>query len=192
MSTAIFLIGLGIVWRLAIAYQLFETLGIGTPYNLVPIGAIALYAGARVPRRWAFAVPLAVLVLSDLLIDPFHGYPFYFTSRLTTYALFTAIVGLGLLARNRTNPFKLAALSLTTSVTFFLVSNFAVWLGREGFAFPMTWEGLLSTYAVALPFLQNSVIGDLVGTAVLFYLLDGVLSRSTSSDVSTEASVATK
>lgn len=170
MSTALLLIGLGIAWRFAIAFHAFEALGLGTPYNLVPIGAIALYAGARLPRRWAFAVPLAVLVLSDLVIDLGHGYPFFFASRLTTYALFTGIVALGLLARGGTNPLLLGGLSVTASTLFFLASNLAVWAGGEGYGHPMTWPGLVATYIDGLPFYRNSLLADLLGTAILFGL----------------------
>jgi hypothetical protein len=94
MSTALTLIALGIAWRLAIAFQGFEALGLGTPYNFVPIGALALYAGARLPRRMAFLIPLAVLALSDVAIDVRHGYEFFWASRLTAYAVFTGIVAL--------------------------------------------------------------------------------------------------
>ena len=33
------------------------------------MGAMALYAGARLPRRWAWLVPVAAMVLSDLVLD---------------------------------------------------------------------------------------------------------------------------
>ena len=36
--------------------------------NLVPIGALALFAGAKLPKHWAFAVPLVALFLSDLAV----------------------------------------------------------------------------------------------------------------------------
>lgn len=181
MSTALVLIGFGIAWRLVIAFHAFEALGLGTPYNFVPIGAIALYAGARLPRRWAFAIPLAVLALSDLVIDLGHGYPFFFASRLTTYALFTAIVAMGLLARRGVDPLRLGGLSVAASTLFFLASNFAVWAGGEGYGYPMTWAGLVATYIDGLPFYRNSLVADLVGTSVLFGL-DAVLRRSTAPD----------
>src|SRR5690606_26556153 len=104
MPIPFLLITLGITWRLAIAFQAFEAPGLGTPYNFVPVAAIALYAGARMPRRVAFLIPLAVLVLSDLVIDLRHGYAFYPASRLTTYAVYTGIVALGWLARKGANP----------------------------------------------------------------------------------------
>lgn len=176
MPTALILITLGICWRLAIAFQVFEALGFGTPYNFVPLGAIALYAGARLPRRVAFLIPLAVLVLSDLVIDPSHGYAFYSASRLTTYAVYTGIVALGLMARKGANPVMLGGLSVAGSTVFFLASNFAVWVGGEGYGHPMSWGGLVATFADGLPFFRNSLLADLLGTGLLFGL-DALLQR---------------
>ena len=65
---------------------------------LASLAAVALYAGARLPRQWAALVPLAVRLLSDLYIDPNHAYRFDYASRLTTYAYFglLAVVGGGM------------------------------------------------------------------------------------------------
>src|SRR5262245_50630143 len=81
-------------------------LGAGTrlvphPPNFVPMGAISLYAGARLPRRWAFAVPLGAMLLSDIVLDWGHGRPFFTTWRVASYIAFTLLVGLGWLARDR-------------------------------------------------------------------------------------------
>src|SRR5207245_10694679 len=38
------------------------------PPNFAPIGALALFGGAALPGVWAFAVPLAALVLSDAVL----------------------------------------------------------------------------------------------------------------------------
>ena len=48
MTTAVLLVFLGALSRL-----------IPHPPNFVAMGALALYAGARLPRRWAIEVPLA-------------------------------------------------------------------------------------------------------------------------------------
>jgi hypothetical protein len=138
------------------------------PDNMVPIAAIALYAAARLPARWAAVVTLAILVLSDVVIDLGHGYPFYFTSRLTTYGIFTALVGLGCLVPKTARMPARVGMAVVASTIFFLASNFAVWIGGEGYGYPMTAGGLLSTYVAGLPFYRNGLIADVVGTVALF------------------------
>ncbi len=173
MPTALGLVALGVAWRLVIAFQVLPV-----PYNGVPLAAIALFAAARVPRRWALAVPLAILVLSDLVIDLTHGYPFFFASRLTIYATFLAIGAAGMLVPRKAGmPVRL--LAATGGATFFfLVSNFAVWVGGEGFGYPMTVSGLMSCYAAGLPFYKHNLLADLVATLGLFSA-EGLLERST-------------
>src|SRR5262245_39019420 len=80
-ALAALLIVLGVLCRLGPVLSQYAYLG-------VPMAAVALYAGARLPRRWGVAVPLAVLLLSDLYIDPNHAYRFDYASRLTTYVFF--------------------------------------------------------------------------------------------------------
>jgi hypothetical protein len=166
MPTALLLVVAGVLSRL-----------VPHPVNFVPLGAIALYAAARLPRQWALAIPLAVLVLSDAVIDMGHGYPFYFSSRLTTYALFLVIVALGWLVPKTAGMGTRLAAAAGAATLFFVVSNFAVWAGGEGFGFPRTLGGLLSTYTVGLPFYRNGLMADLAGTVVLFGL-DALLSRA--------------
>jgi hypothetical protein len=119
-------------------------------------------------------VPLAILGLSDLVIDLGHGYPYNPFSRGVTYAIFAGIALLGTyvprfdgwVARIATR----FSMSLVASTLFFLLSNFAVWAEGSGLGFPRTIEGLFACYAVALPFYGNMLAADLIGTATLFGL----------------------
>ena len=44
------------------------------PPNFTPIGAMALFSGAYLGRRWlAFAAPLGALLLSDLVLGFYSG-----------------------------------------------------------------------------------------------------------------------
>jgi hypothetical protein len=184
MSTAFALVALGVAWRLVIAFQVLPV-----PYNGVPLAAIALFAAARVPRKWALAVPVAILVLSDLVIDLYHGYPFYFASRLTVYGTFLAIAAAGLLVPRKAGiPTRLLA-AAGGATFFFLVSNFAVWLGGEGFGYPMTLGGLMTCYAAGLPFYKQNLLADLVGTVALFGA-SGLAERSGEVEPAAEATAA--
>lgn len=165
MTTAFLLVLAGVLSRL-----------LPHPPNAVALGAIALYAGARLPRRWALTIPLAILIASDYALDYAHGYPFYFASRLTTYAVFTLVALGGSFAPREAGPMARGGYAVAASTAFFLVSNLAVWFEGTGYDFPRTFAGLMSTYAVAIPFYQNSLIADLLGTGLLFGL-DALLGR---------------
>jgi hypothetical protein len=55
---------------------------------------------------------------------------------------------------------------LPCSLLFFVLSNFAVWAFSGMYA--LDWQGLTACYVAALPFLQNTIAGDMFWTAVLF------------------------
>ncbi|MDB5353422.1 MAG: hypothetical protein JWN86_4669 [Planctomycetota bacterium] len=170
MLTAILLTVLGTLARLA-----------PHPPNAVAMGALALYAGARLPRRWAFLVPMAAMAASDVWIDWGSGRSVLAIDRITGYATFALIVASGRWLRSTTSPMARMGMSVAASTAFFLTSNFVVWASPQvGHpTFPATMDGLLQCYAFALPFFRKTLVADLIGTAVLFGL-DGLAYRVTS------------
>jgi hypothetical protein len=56
--------------------------------------------------------------------------------------------------------------ALAGSISFFLVSNFAVWTAWE--MYPKTFAGLMTCYAAGLPYFRRAIEGDLFFTAVMF------------------------
>lgn len=137
--------------------------------NFTAIAAVALFAGAHFRSKLlAFVIPLLAMLLSDLLlimnennqIKGFHN------TMIPVYAAFALSVGIGLLISNKRKPHYIAAGSVSASVLFFLITNFAVWM--TGMMYPMDLSGLLMCYASAVPFFQNTLAGDLFFTALLF------------------------
>jgi hypothetical protein len=165
MFQALFLIALGAMSRLIPHFWLHDA------WNLVPIGAIGLFAGSRFPKRMAWAIPVFAMILSDIVMDQKYGNYFDSPTRWLTYGTFGLIALLGIFAKGpKAGVFRLAGLSLTGSILFFLASNFGVWAWPQGTDYPMTFTGLLQCYTAGLPFFKNTVLADLVGTAVLFGL----------------------
>jgi hypothetical protein len=167
MLKAIALIAVTVVYRL-----------VPHPWNLVPMGAVSLYAGAKLPLRWAWIVPISSLMLSDMLMDLGLGGSFFAVNRAAEYHIYSRIAVYGAFAlttligplanRAKIGPALLPVLSLAASGLLFLTSNFAVW--AEGQLYPMNLSGLVACYVAAVPFFDKTLIADLVGTAVLFSL----------------------
>jgi hypothetical protein len=135
------------------------------PFAFTPVGAALLFFGARMPRKQAW-IPVALLAASDVYLTiGWYGYPLT-ADHLLTWAWYAVIVLLGGLLSGNVRPARLAGASLVTSVSFFLVSNFAVWVVWN--MYPKTAAGLMMSYAAAVPFFRNTVISDLLFTAVLF------------------------
>ena len=154
MSTARLLVVLAVILA-AVASRLAPH-----PPNFTPIAAMALFAGAYVPSGWqAFVVPLAAMLLSDLLVGWHPLAP-------VVYASFALIVCIGFWLRPRKTGPRVAVAAVAGSVAFFLITNFAVW--AFGSFYPKSLEGLFTAYVAGLPFFRNTLLGDVFYVAVLF------------------------
>lgn len=172
-ALAALLIVLGVLCRLGPVLSHYAYIG-------VPMAALALYAGTRLPRLSAVLVPLAVLLLSDLYIDPNHAYRFDYASRLTTYAFFALFAFGATYAPRRAGIPAWLVLAGLGETAFWLVSNFAVWAETGGFGRDHNLAGLMQTYADAVPFYRGALEVSLIATVVLFgteALLERVLGR---------------
>ena len=130
------------------------------PPNFTPIGAMALFSGAYLGRKaLAFAAPLGALLLSDLVLGFYHG-------QATVYFSVALIVMLGMVALSRVSPLRVAGAAIVSSVLFFVITNFGMWM-FSGF-YPRTMAGLEACYVAAIPFFQNTVAGDLFYATLLF------------------------
>jgi len=129
--------------------------------NFTPIAASALFAGAVLGRPLAFAVPLAAMLLSDCVLG------FYDWRVMTAvYTTLTLPAAMGLLAGGFRLPIVLLPLAIASSLIFFMTTNFAVWMFSGIYARDIA--GLVKCYVAALPFFQNTLMGDVFWVAVLF------------------------
>lgn len=138
------------------------------PMNVAPVAALALIGGMYFGRRYALWLPLAILAISDLLLNAQSNYPLFYWPRVIDYVAFAAIGLLGMWLRSRSTGWKLSG-AAATPVFFFLLSNFGVWLFGLNLAnefYPKTLAGLSACYAAGLPFLRGTLIGDYAFMAV--------------------------
>jgi len=130
------------------------------PPNFAPIAAIALFGGALFSSRAiAFLMPFVVMLVSDAIIG-FHSH------MPVVYGLFLITVLIGFALRDRVKMGTVIGASLVSSTLFFVGSNLAVWYGSAFYT--QDWAGLMACYTMAIPFFQNTVLGDLFYTGALF------------------------
>lgn len=129
------------------------------PPNFAPIGGLALFSGSHFKKKIALLIPLAAMLISDVFLG-FHNTMIY------VYASFFLAVLIGRLIKN--NRWRsLALASLTSSVLFFLITNFGVWLSYS--MYPKTLAGLFQSYLMGLPFFRNTILSDFFYTFSFFY-----------------------
>jgi len=129
------------------------------PPNFAPIGGLALFSGSHFKKKIALLIPLAAMLISDVFLG-FHNTMIY------VYASFFLAVLIGRLIKNNRWQ-SLALASLTSSVLFFLITNFGVWLSYS--MYPKTLAGLFQSYLMGLPFFRNTILSDFFYTFSFFY-----------------------
>lgn len=135
------------------------------PLAFTPVGAALLFFGARGPRRQVW-VPLALLAASDVVLTTLvYRYPFSW-DHFVTWVWYGAMLWLGSTLKENVGPVRILGTALTGSVSFFLISNFAVWAAWD--MYPRTFAGLMTCYAAGVPFFRRAVAGDMLFTAVMF------------------------
>jgi hypothetical protein len=138
------------------------------PPNFAPVGAMSIFAGARLPGWQAYLVPLALMAITDPILAAFYGVHAFGTGQLFTYSSFLISVWLGRRLRRTENFVRIAALTLVSSAQFFLITNFGSWLADHHY--PRTPAGLMACFAAGVPFFRWTLLSDLAYTAVLFGL----------------------
>ncbi|NQV53906.1 MAG: hypothetical protein HQ500_12025 [Flavobacteriales bacterium] len=148
------------------------------PMNFAPLGAMALFGSAYLSRNGIglFATMMAWFI-SDLVLNNFvyaaSGFTLFTQGSFFIYGSIVLIYFLGKgLLKEVTMPRMLAG-SLGASVIFFVLSNLGVWLSGQGY--PLTMGGLVACYTMAIPFFQNTLIGDLFYALVLFLIYERYL-----------------
>lgn len=130
------------------------------PYNFAPITAIALFGGSQFSnKKLAFLVPLLAMLLGDLFLG-FHS------TMIAVYASFALIVMIGFRIRRNQTPGRVISATILSSALFFIITNFGTWALQS--LYPKTAAGLVACYIAAIPFLQNTLAGDLIYSGALF------------------------
>ena len=134
------------------------------PPNFAPIAAMALFGGAYFTKKWvAFLIPIAAMFITDLFLG-FHS------TMWAVYLSFALIVVIGMLMIKQKKVSNIFFASVTSSVVFFILTNFGVWLSTP--YYEKTSVGLVTCYTAAIPFFHQTLISDLFFVAILFGLYE--------------------
>lgn len=138
----------------------------GVAFNFTAIGAGLLFFGSRRPR-WQALVAVVVMALMDVyLTTQVFGYPFQVRGYLVTWAWYAAVCLLGSVLLRKVTVLRVVAGVLASSTSFFLLSNFVVWIG--GGMYDHSLHGLGMCYVNALPFYGNDLVSTGLFAAAFF------------------------
>ena len=143
------------------------------PWNMSAIGALGLFAAARLGFWPAVGLTALALGIKDVGVYLVHGWE----PVPMSWLCFAGYAALGWVFLRRTeSPVKIGAAALSASLFFFVTSNFVSWL-EQTLPYGYSLAGLLDCYRAAVPFYRGTLAGDVIFTAALFGA-HAVLSRA--------------
>ena len=131
--------------------------------NFSPISAIALFSGAYLSKKWGIFIAVFAMAVSDFFIGLYD-----IKIMASVYLSFIISVLLGSLVKKNRNC--VAFVSLASSISFFIITNLAVFVFSPWYE--KTINGLIYCYFLALPFLKNTVMSDIFYTFLFFGLYE--------------------
>ena len=156
-----------IIFGITIVFVLALSRVLPHPPNFTPILGMAFFAGAVFDKKvLAYCISILAMLVSDLYLGFHAGMPIIY------FAICVCIL---------IGTFFHSKLNLTTSflgisagvISFYLISNFAVWYGSGMYASDL--NGLITCYIMALPFLQNTFLSSIfygMAACVLYLMAD--------------------
>ena len=152
---------------LAVAVRVLSGAGVVGTMGFSPLGAALLFFGSRMSRKH-YAGPLALLILADIyLTTQKYGHSVTWEEGII-WAWYLGAFFLGSLLKDRVKPLYVGGAALGSALSFFLISNFGVWLA--GYLYPRTLSGLATCYVAAIPFFGRGLASDLLFSAIFFGL----------------------
>lgn len=146
--------------------------------NMTPVGATALFSSARFGIKKGMIILLLTMLITDALIGL---HPFMWA----TYGSFMITIVIGWWVQKKYSLSRFLTGTLVSSVVFFIITNFAVWLvPLPSGMYEKSIAGLIHCYIMALPFFRNSLIGDFFYGLIFYYGYELVYYWKTQNDKS--------
>lgn len=153
---------------LAIAVRFLPFAGHFLPHawHFTPLAASLLFFGARGSRRQMW-IPLVLLAATDVVLTKFIYASAFSWDQIVVWAWYAGILWLGTNLREKAGFWRIVGAAAASSVSFFLISNFAVWAAWPQM-YPRTFGGLMMSYAAAIPFFRNTAESDIFFSLAFF------------------------
>ena len=144
--------------------------------NFAPLAAIALCSGAYFQSRYKFAVPLVLLLISDIILNLHYGASLLSPLIIGRYVGLILIGVVGVALQNRASIKTMLPASLVGSLLLYLIANTFSWLSDPGYV--KNIAGFIQAQTLGLPaysstptwmFLRNSMISDLIFTSLFVF-----------------------
>jgi len=135
-------------------------------WNFSPVYGALLFGGANMKKRDSIWFSAVTLGASDIVLTKFIYHFNVGWGELIQMAAFASIAMIGWILQKRFSIGRLGFACLAAPTSFYLISDFGVWLGFN--SYPHTWAGLVACYVAAIPFQGRITASTVLFSVILF------------------------
>jgi hypothetical protein len=145
-----------------------------TAYGITSMGAIALFGGTMFRNKGlGIALPVMVLLLSDLVINKFIYHTVFYEGWVWVYVAFALMALVGRLMTKKITIANIISSAIVTTLTHWVFTSVAYWFGggvNVITKLPVTkdWKGLVAAHTQAIPFEWPLLAGTLIYSFIMF------------------------
>ena len=154
--------------------------------NFTPLCSIALFGAKYFNNRYlAYILPIFAVWLSDIIINNFvlgqyfNEFTLLYSGFYWQYGSIILITLFGRLTLKNISVSKILGVSISSSLIFFVISNFGVWVSSS--FYPNTFSGLITCYVAAIPFYYGTLGGTIFYSFFLFGSFEFISRRTNKS-----------
>ena len=136
------------------------------PWNFSPVYGALLFGGAHMKKRDSIWLSTITLGISDVVLTKFSYHLQLGWDELLQMAAFASIAMIGWILKGRFSIGRLTFACLAAPTSFYLISDFGVWLGFN--TYPHTWTGLVACYLAAIPYQGRITVSTVLFAGILF------------------------
>jgi len=135
-------------------------------WNFSPVYGALLLGGANMKKRDSIWFSAVTLGASDIVLTKFIYHFNVGWEELFQIAAFASIAMIGWILKKRFSVGRLAFACLAAPTSFYLISDFGVWLGFN--TYPHAWAGLVACYVAAIPYQGRITASTVLFSVILF------------------------
>ena len=142
--------------------------------NVTAVAAIAIFGGATLRNSLAAVlIPLTAIFFSDLIINNifyseyYNGFVLFGDSAGWIYASFILMAVIAHFGIKNFKALPIVSTTVLSTFLFFVLTNIGAWMISPFYSQDMA--GLLLAFEAGLPFLLNSLLGNVFFVGVFFY-----------------------
>ncbi len=147
--------------------------------NFSPLSSVLIFSAFLAPNKKMATLPLLALLISDMMIGFYH-----WSVMLAVYLATALNIIIGYTLKKNPRSLNVLSASIFSSLSFFLITNLAVWMSSNWYT--KDFGGLMYCFTLAIPFFKSTLASNILYSSLLFSIYSLVTVKMPEKKISTQ------